>query len=92
MNCDIGEVTSQLILHPSFASPMSLALHLRHLANRPWFVVKSSNYLSVKFQHPRSTTLGQVVAYAPVMQRARVRSPVGARFLGEVLYGVFPHL
>ena len=34
----------------------------------------------------------QVVACALVMQRARVRSPVGTRFLGEVFFGVFPHL
>ena len=28
------------------------------------------------------TAVGQVVACAPVMQRARVRSPVGSSFLG----------
>ena len=28
--------------------------------------------------------MGQAVAYAPVTQRARVRSPVGTSFLGEV--------
>ena len=39
-----------------------------------------------------STAVGQVVACTPVMQRARVRSPVGKNFLGEVLFGVFPHL
>ena len=31
----------------------------------------------------------QVVAYALVMQRARVRSPVGIGFLGEVFLGFF---
>ena len=39
-----------------------------------------------------STAVGQVVAYAPVTQRARIRSPVGTSFLGEVFFGVFSHL
>ena len=34
-----------------------------------------------------STAVGLVVACAPVMQRARVRSPVGTSFLGEVFSG-----
>ena len=34
-----------------------------------------------------STTVGQAAAYAPVTQRARVRSPVGTGFLGEVISG-----
>ena len=38
------------------------------------------------------TAAGQAVACAPVTQRARVRSPVGICFLGEVFIGVFPHL
>ena len=37
-----------------------------------------------------STALGQVVACAPVAQRARVRSPVGTSFLGEVSSKFFP--
>ena len=36
--------------------------------------------------------LSVVVACALVTQRARVRSPVGTSFLGEVFLGVFPHL
>ena len=36
-----------------------------------------------------STAEEQVVACAPVTQRARVRSPVGTGFLGEVFFGVF---
>ena len=32
------------------------------------------------------TALGEVVACAPVMQRARVRSPVRTSFLGEVFF------
>ena len=36
-----------------------------------------------------STAVDQVVACAPVTQRARVRSPVGTSFLGEVFFGVF---
>ena len=36
-----------------------------------------------------STAVGQVVACAPVTQRARVRSPVGTSFLGEVFSGFF---
>ena len=36
-----------------------------------------------------STAVGQVVACAPVMQRAWVRSPVGTSFLGEVFSGFF---
>ena len=39
-----------------------------------------------------STAVEQVVACALVTQRARVRSPVGTGFLGEVFFGVFPHL
>ena len=34
----------------------------------------------------------QVVACVLVTQRARVRSPVGTGYLGEVFFGVFPHL
>ena len=36
----------------------------------------------------RSTAVGQVVACAPVTQRARVPSPVGTSFLGEA-FSVF---
>ena len=36
-----------------------------------------------------STAVEQVVACALVTQRARVRSPVGTSFLGEVFLGVF---
>ena len=39
-----------------------------------------------------STAVGQAVACAPATQRARVRSPVRTSFLGEVCFGVFPHL
>ena len=39
----------------------------------------------------QSTAVGQVVACAPVTQRARVRSPVGTSFLGEI-FGGFAHL
>ena len=39
-----------------------------------------------------STIVEQAVACAPVTQWARVRSPVGTSFLGEVFFGVFPHL
>ena len=38
------------------------------------------------------TAVGQAVACASLTQRARVRSPVGTGFLGEVFSGVFPHL
>ena len=39
-----------------------------------------------KFSHEiyTSTAVGQAVACAPITQRARVRSPVGTSFLGEV--------
>ena len=37
----------------------------------------------------KSTAVGQVVACATVMQRARVRSPVRTSFLGEVFSGFF---
>ena len=37
----------------------------------------------------KSTAVDQVVACAPVTQRARVRSPVGTNFLGEVFSGFF---
>ena len=36
-----------------------------------------------------STAVEQVVACALVTQRARVRSPVGTSFLGEVFLGFF---
>ena len=36
-----------------------------------------------------STAVEQVVAFSLVMQRARVRSPVGTGFLGEVFSGFF---
>ena len=36
-----------------------------------------------------STAVEQAVACAPVTQRARVRSPVGKSFLGEVFSGCF---
>ena len=37
----------------------------------------------------KSTAVEQVVACALVMQRARVRSSVGTKFLGEVFSGFF---
>ena len=39
-----------------------------------------------------STAVAQVLGCALVTQRARVRSPVGTSFLGEVFFGVFSHL
>ena len=36
-----------------------------------------------------SPAMGQVVACAPVTQRARVRSPVGTSFLGDVFSAFF---
>ena len=44
MSCDVGESTESLdselrhssFSNPSFASPTSQALHLRHVASRPW--------------------------------------------------------
>ena len=36
-----------------------------------------------------TTAVGQVVACVPVMQRARVRSPVGTSFLGEAFSWFF---
>ena len=36
-----------------------------------------------------STAVEQAVAFAPVTQRARIRSPVGTSFLGELFSGVF---
>ena len=35
------------------------------------------------------TAVDQVIASAPVTQRARVRSPAGTSFLGEVFSGFF---
>ena len=37
----------------------------------------------------KSTAVGQAASCAPVTQRARVRSPVGTGFLGEVFSGFF---
>ena len=39
-----------------------------------------------------STAVEKVVACALVTQRARVRSPVGTSFLGEVFFGFFPYV
>ena len=39
-----------------------------------------------------STAVEQAVECAPITQQTRVRSPVGTSFLGEVFFGVFPHL
>ena len=36
-----------------------------------------------------SIDVGQVVACAPVTQRARVRSPAATTFLGEIFSGFF---
>ena len=41
------------------------------------------------YEEQVSTAVGQAAACAPVTQRARVRSPVGTGFLGEVFFGVF---
>ena len=40
----------------------------------------------------KSTAVDQAVACAPVTLRVRVRSPVGTSSMGEVLFGIFPHL
>ena len=54
------------------------------------------NTISVEFYSlnslKMSTAVEQVVACALVSQRARVRSPVGTSFLGEVFSGFFSHL
>ena len=42
--------------------------------------------------HMESTAVEQAVAFAPVTQWARVQYPAGTSFLGEVFFGVFPHL
>ena len=47
------------------------------------FVADVSNQSIVR----GSTAVGQVVACAPVTQRARIRSLVGTSFLGEVFSG-----
>ena len=46
-------------------------------------------FLCAVYTKFESTAVDQVVACAPVAQRARVRSPVGTSFLGEVFRG-FP--
>ena len=74
--------------NPSFVSLTSLALHLRHLASRPW----SPPHRWSPVINKLFTAVGQAVACAPFTQRARVRSPVGTGFLGEVFFAVFPHL
>ena len=52
-----------------------------------------SFYLDINIcRKTKSTAVGQAAAYASVTQRARVRSPVGTSFLGEVFSGVFPYL
>ena len=42
-----------------------------------------------RFKETGSTAVEQVVACALITQRARVRSPVGTSFLGEVFSGFF---
>ena len=46
-NLSVASPTSQLILQISFASPTSQALHLRHLASRPWIIHMYSHNYSV---------------------------------------------
>ena len=53
-------------------------------------IYKLINYKII--QSFMSTAVEQVVPCALVTQRARVRSLVGTGFLGEVFFGVFPHL
>ena len=43
----------------------------------------------MQYVSPESTAVEQVVACALVTQRARVKSPVGTGFLGEVFLGFF---
>ena len=51
-----------------------------------YYVTCESVYMEYKSQHS-ATAVEQVVACALVMQRARVRSPAGISFLGEVFSG-----
>ena len=80
----------------SIASPRSQALRLGHLARCrcKWHSIKVLRYSILYFIHAfsfkfASTAVEQVVACALVTQWARVRSPVGTSFLGEVFSGFF---
>ena len=58
----------------------------------PWCTANGQRiiWLTVFFTRVQSPPLwGQAAAWAPVTQRARVRSPVGTGFLGEVFSGLF---
>ena len=48
-NPSVALPTSQFILQHSFASPTSQALHLIHLASRPWFFHAPSNQCNLLF-------------------------------------------
>ena len=51
-------------------------------------IIEVAYYKEIHSAKVKSTAVEQVVACALVTQRARVQSPVGTSFLGEV----FPHL
>ena len=51
---------------------------------KKWFLTIAPPYISFE-----STAVGQAAACASVTQRARVRSPAGTSFLGEVFSGIF---
>ena len=57
---------------------------LWNLFNIMKLTMGSNTYLLTDISFLLSTAVGQAVACAPVTQRARVRSPVGTSFLGEV--------
>ena len=57
------------------------------------FIIRNLSFeIAERLKYLGSTAVEQVVALAPVTQRARVRSSVGTSFLGEVCFGVFPYL
>ena len=79
--------------NPSFASPTSQVLHLIHLVSRPCHKQNTVLFLTAAIEGDlkylisivESTAVGQAAACAPVMQRARVRSPVRTGFSGFFL-------
>ena len=79
---------SQLILQPfhyfTYITAHSPTLPLLHLC---YSLFSNPSFASAISQALQSTTVGQMVACVPVMQWARVWSPVRISFLGEVFRG-----
>ena len=82
----IAEITQGIQFVVAFAYKIKRNCHnLRNLLQ----ICRSRLSSGYHTRHWKSTAAGQAVACAPVTQRARVRTSVGTRFLGDVFSGFF---